>query len=149
MIEPISTGMLGTLVGLYIGSLNKKARIVIDRINKVSKIIQETNFSETYFHYVLNNNYDNISVVKINDKVDDDEDVYGTQYRVYFKTKVTNEIKVPIADFYFYSEKPYKKRMEIVCQEQEDNPELNYLDELVKKLMRTILKRQLRKKSLA
>jgi hypothetical protein len=80
--------------------------------------------------------------------VDDDDDVYGDKYVVYFHPTRFSKIKIPIVYYYFYAEKSYKNRKEfILWQDNEESLELSYLDKLVKRITMDIIQNRLKKKS--
>lgn len=87
--------------------------------------------------------------VKNMGQLNDDPDVYGEKFRVYYKTKfLTKEYKLPVADIYFYHDKGYKNKREYLWQDSHVEQELSFLEKLAMNSMRVSLKRQLKKRSL-
>jgi hypothetical protein len=133
-----------TIIHLYF-EIKEEAECLIDAIFQQCLFLTRVNANHVeHMEYCLENTQFAIDYIGA---ADDDEDVYGEIYRLYFYMPRYSKLKIGLIDYYFYKEKSYKNKKEIVLwQEHQELQELNYFDKLVKKLMKVTIQKQLKKR---
>jgi hypothetical protein len=121
-------------------------KAIKNRFNEIESIKEYLN--------LVNDEYDKflVKVIKLSDvyynsELDDDPNVFGESWDIRFDCEVFGKsIDILAATCYFYPDKQYKNKLEYVWQNQKDSQGRNFLERLVKRLMRISLKKLLKKK---